>query len=220
MGQVGRGQNQFKFIRIIPVIFTCGCLFEAGTGWDRLAGDRASSYAESLSFSPVAAWRQGQDGTGWQGIGLVHTQNPCHSPLWLLGGRDRMGRVGRGQDQFIRIIPVILTCGCLEARTGWDGLAGDRTGSYEESLSFSPVAAWRPGQYGTGWQGTLPVHTQNPCHSHLWLLGGRDRMGRIGRGQDWFVRRIPVILTCGCLEAGTGWDRLAGDRTGSYAESL
>ncbi len=28
------------------------------------------------------------------------------------------------------------------------------------------------------------------------------------------------ILTCGCLEAGTGWDGMAGDRTGSYAESL
>jgi hypothetical protein len=102
-----------------------------------------------------------------------------------------MGRVGRGQDRFIRRIPVILTWGCLEAGTGWDGLAGDRAGSYAESMSFSPEAAWRQGQDGTGWQGTGPI-----------------------------IRRTPVILTCGCLEAGTGWDGLAGDRTRSYAESL
>ncbi len=77
------------------------------TRWDGLAGDSAGSYAESLSYSPVAAClRQGQDGKGWQGTGPVHTQNPCHSHLWLLGGWDRMGRVGRGQDQFIGIIPV------------------------------------------------------------------------------------------------------------------
>jgi hypothetical protein len=131
-----------------------------------------------------------------------------------------MGRVSRGQDRFIRRIPVILTCGCLEARTGWDGLAGDRAGSYAESLSFSPVAAWRQGQDGTGWQGTGPALKQSPCHSHLWLLGGRDRMGQVGRGQGPLLSRVPVILTCGCLEAGTGWDGLAGDRACSYAESL
>jgi hypothetical protein len=109
-----------------------------------------------------------------------------------------MGRDGRGQDRFIRRITVILTCGCLEAGTGWDGLAGDRAGSYADpchshlwllggrdkmgrvgrgqgrfirrSLPFSPVAAWRQGQDGTGWQGTGPVHTQNPCHGNSPIL--------------------------------------------------
>jgi hypothetical protein len=106
-----------------------------------------------------------------------------------------MGRVGRGQGQFIRIIPVILTCGCLETGTGWDGLAGDRTGSYAESLSFLPVAAWRQGQDGTGWQGTGPVHmlSWKEPHSHLGLLGGWDRMGRVGRGQGPLISRVTVV---------------------------
>jgi hypothetical protein len=137
MGRVGRGQG--RFIR------------------------------RSLPFSPVAAWRQGQEGTGWQGTGPAHTQNPA-----------------------------ILTCGCLfEAGTGWDGLAGDRAGSYAESLSWNSLILTCGCLFeaGTGWDG----------------LAG-DRAGSYAESLSW----NSLILTCGCLfEAGTGWDGLAGDRARS-----
>ncbi len=52
------------------LILSCGCLFEAGTGWDGLAGDRAGSYAESLSWNSLilSCGCLFEAGTGWDGL--------------------------------------------------------------------------------------------------------------------------------------------------------
>jgi hypothetical protein len=116
----------------ISLILTCGCL-GAGTKWDGLAGGRARTEAESLSWKEphshlwlLGGWdKMGRVGRGqgrkfthshlwllggWDKMGRVgrgQGRKFTHSHLWLLGGRDRMGRVGRGQGPLISRVTVV-----------------------------------------------------------------------------------------------------------------